>query len=64
MFLYVCIQDLVKTQVFTSGNISEANQNVVSKVQRNKSDIGYHTHALCARILILHSFVVLHLASP
>ena len=34
MFLYACIQVLVEAQTFTSGNVSEANQNVVSKVQQ------------------------------
>ena len=59
-FLYACIQVLVEAQIFTSGNISVANQK--SFLRCNKSDIGYQTRALCAHIL--HSFVVLHSASP
>ena len=41
MFLYACKQVLVEAQIFTSGNISVANQNVVSKVQQVRYWIPY-----------------------
>ena len=58
--VYACIQVLVEAQIFTSGNISVANQKVVSKVQQVRYWISYS----CIMPHILHSFVVLHSASP
>ena len=57
MFLYACIQDLVKTQVFTSGNISEANQNVVSKVQQVRYWIPYSC-IMCPYIALICGFAL------
>ena len=55
--IYMYIQVLA----ITAGNISIANQSVVSKVQQVSYWIPY-THALCTHIL--HSFMLLHSASP
>ena len=52
----VSVRMHTRSQTFTSGNISEANQNVVSKVQQ----VRYWIPHSC----ILHLFVVLHSASP
>ena len=41
MFLYSCKQVFVEAQIFTSGNISVANQNDVSKVQQVRYWIPY-----------------------